>query len=123
MLLTKLFLYGLQIKSFNGGKLSNTVILGDEKSMATAFGELNVALSPPSGAFPTFPFPPPPSTFELISDSKSSVKKILSGMKKGGRRRVLLPSSLAFGERGFPPYIAPNAAVVLEVVMTRKNIL
>ncbi|GAB2543367.1 FKBP-type peptidyl-prolyl cis-trans isomerase [Brachybacterium huguangmaarense] len=36
----------------------------------------------------------------------------VQGMKVGGRRRLEIPASLAYGDRGAPPVIAPGESLV-----------
>lgn len=39
----------------------------------------------------------------------------IKGMRTGGRRRIVIPASLAYGAQGFEPVIPPGTPLVFEV--------
>jgi peptidylprolyl isomerase len=52
-------------------------------------------------------------------------EKGILGMRAGGRRELIVPPELAYGEGGFPPAIGPNETLVfvidlLEVITPKK---
>lgn len=67
---------------------------------------------------------PTPKEMEYVMGSKTFVKGFeygLEGCCVGEQRTIVIPPHLAYGERGHPPYIPPNAALkfhlkVLDIV-------
>lgn len=58
--------------------------------------------------------------YELVLGSSPLIQGWVEGLtyfKKGGKGKLLIPSSLGYGERGNPPKIGPNEPLIFDIVM------
>jgi peptidylprolyl isomerase len=56
-----------------------------------------------------------PFSFQLGGEVIEGWNKGLVGMRKGGRRELIIPPQLAYGAQGSPPAIGPNETLVFVV--------
>lgn len=61
-------------------------------------------------------------TFKLKDDSVlQGFKKGLLGMKTGGLRQLIVPASLAYGDKGLDTTIPPKAILLFEIELLNAN--
>jgi peptidylprolyl isomerase len=83
-----------------------------EKKIVIRYFSVDYATGKGIGA----PWSSSPSDFELGEGSViRGVEKGVEGMKAGGRRELIIPPDLAWGEDGAPPKVGPDATVVFVI--------
>jgi FKBP-type peptidyl-prolyl cis-trans isomerase len=98
----------LQIEDITVGT-GATLAAGDTMTVNYVGAFLDGRVFDQSNGPVTFPFPIGVGRFIAGFDQG------LIGMKVGGKRRLIIPSSLAYGSAGSPPTIPPNTPLKFEV--------
>jgi hypothetical protein len=62
-----------------------------------------------------------PETFKLSKAPLRGMTEGLVGVRAGGKRKLILPPSLAYGDQGFGGVVPPNAAVILDIEILRVD--
>jgi len=62
-----------------------------------------------------------PETFKLSKAPLQGMAEGLVGARAGGKRKLILPPSLAYGDKGFGGVVPPNATVILDIEILRVD--
>ena len=51
----------------------------------------------------------------LLNENIDNIKSLFNNILIGGKRKILLPSELSFGNIGYAPYIPIDSSVIIEI--------